>query len=107
SVCGLRFRAVAACEARKRFSDRESARARAKPWHRSDADRVRWVMSERGISRALSTRRSLPRYLAVQRAHDRKRCAMGRLPAALETAYLQMADQYRRGVREPFRVHPS
>ena len=29
-----------------------------------------------------------------------------RTTKALETAYLQMADQYRRRVREPFRVHP-
>jgi len=29
-----------------------------------------------------------------------------RTTAALEAAYLQMADQYRRRVREPFRVHP-
>ena len=30
-----------------------------------------------------------------------------RTTAALETAYLTMADQYRRRVREPFRVHPT
>jgi len=30
-----------------------------------------------------------------------------RTTAALEMAYLTMADQYRRRVREPFRVHPA
>jgi len=30
-----------------------------------------------------------------------------RTTAALETAYLTMADQYRRGVREPFRIAPD
>ena len=76
------FRAVAAREGGRRSGDREPAPRSAGARHRRRAHRVRAPSSQRRIPRAVPPRRSLPRHVAVQRAHDGERCAVGRMPGA-------------------------
>jgi predicted O-linked N-acetylglucosamine transferase (SPINDLY family) len=58
-----------------------------------------------GLARNSAERRRLRDFLAGP-GRESPLFDTARTTAALEAAYLQMADQYRRRVREPFRVHP-
>jgi len=58
------------------------------------------------LARNAAERRRLRDFLAGP-ARESSLFDTARTTAALETAYLTMADQYRRRVREPFRVHPA
>ena len=80
------------------------------PWPTCDASwlhaasiRARLVFAtarpERRIPRALRARRPVPRQLAVQRAHDRQRRAVGRLPGA----HAGRATRSRAGLARAFR----
>src|SRR6266542_2102367 len=78
SANGSARRAMAA-RARRRSCHREPAPRSAGARHPAKATGVRRTATERRVSGTLPARRSVPRHMAVRRAHDGERCAVGGL----------------------------